>query len=295
MRQLKWLGLWLVVAALASGCTDHFGKSGCCGCKSGSGPDAEATGSSENESSSTGSTGDNGQYVSLNADGEWGTVSGQVVWEGTLPERAEIDVSNNPDGPTCIAKGKLYDEKWIVNKDNKGVRWVFVWLQPDGSGEMPVHPTLAKPDKEEVALDQPCCQFVDHAFAMRAGQALIAKNSSSLGHNVKWFNKDNGEGNVIVPAGRSLKIFDKMKASVRPMSIECNIHGWMKCWVRIFDHPYYAVTDENGKFEMKLAPAGKYRLIVWNEEGWGPDGKDGTPITIKGETDAGKIVINASK
>ena len=92
---------------------------------------------------------------------------GRVTMEGTVPERSEIDVGNNPDAQTCLAKGKLFDEKWIVNKENKGVRWVFVWLQPEGSGTIPMHPTLEKPDKEEVTFDQPCCQFVEHAFGGR--------------------------------------------------------------------------------------------------------------------------------
>ena len=61
---------------------------------------------------------------------------------------------------------------------------MFVWLQPEGSGSMPIHPKLEKADKDEVVVDQPCCQFVEHAFAMRAGQSLVAKNSAPIAHNV---------------------------------------------------------------------------------------------------------------
>ena len=235
-------------------------------------------------------------YIAQKDDGEWGTVKGQIVWGGDkLPERTEINVGDNPDKEHCLSKGKLYDEKWTVNKENKGVRWVFVWLQPEGSGTMPIHPKLDKPEQAEVTFDQPCCQFVEHAFAMRVGQVLIAKNSAPVAHNVKWFNDKNGEGNVLVRAGGSLKLMT-VKPSNRPLSLDCNIHTWMHCWVRIFDHPYYAVTDADGKFEIKLAPAGKYRLVVWHEEGWGPPGtKDGNPVTIKGETDVGKIVLGPSK
>ena len=56
------------------------------------------------------------------------------------------------------------------------------------------------------------------------------------------------------------------------MQLACNIHGWMKAYVRVFDHPYYAVTDEDGKFEIKLARVGaaihhlaRYRLGAGRE------------------------------
>jgi hypothetical protein len=299
MRRWIWLGLspFAVGAALFAGCAGEPGGCALCGGAKTDGSGSASDGQTGNSSSESSATDDSGvKYVALDTDGEWGTVSGQVVWGGDdVPERTEINVGDNVDKEQCLSKGKLYDEKWVVNKENKGIRWVFVWLQPVGSGSMPINPKLEKADKDEVTVDQPCCQFVDHAIAMRAGQALVAKNSASVAHNVKWFNKDNPEGNVLVRPGGSVTLVKAVKASNRPMSLECNIHGWMKCWVRIFDHPYYALTDADGKFEIKLAPAGKYRLLVWNEEGWGPDGKDGREITIKGSTDAGKVVINPSK
>ena len=52
-----------------------------------------------------------------------------------------------------------------------------------------------------------------------------------------------------------------------PIKIECNIHPWMNGWVRVFDHPYFAVTDADGNFELKNAPAGNYRLMVWHGQG----------------------------
>jgi hypothetical protein len=55
----------------------------------------------------------------------------------------------------------------------------------------------------------------------------------------------------------------------------------MKAYVRIFDHPYYAVTDQDGRFEIKLAPAGSAQLVIWHDSGWGPGGKQGNPIVIK--------------
>ena len=73
----------------------------------------------------------------------------------------------------------------------------------------------------------------------------------------------------------------------------------MKAYLRVFDHPYYAVTDENGTFEIKLAPAGNCRLIAWHEGvGWVTKGsRRGTPIAVKAgmTTDLGKVELKPAK
>ena len=70
-----------------------------------------------------------------------------------------------------------------------------------------------------------------------------------------------------------------LKKENPPIQYKCTIHGWMTGYVRIFDHPYYAVTDEDGKFEIKNAPAGKYRIVYWHENGvrGGAKGRFGEP------------------
>jgi hypothetical protein len=60
----------------------------------------------------------------------------------------------------------------------------------------------------------------------------------------------------------------------------------MGAWIRVFDHPYFAVTDADGKFEIKNAPAGKCRIVIWQESiGYrgGAKGKEGTPIEVKAD------------
>jgi hypothetical protein len=241
------------------------------------------------------------QAMAQKAAGEWGTIKGQVVWGGeAIPQRKEIaKVNENQDKAHCLAKGPLLDEEWVVNKDNKGVRWTFVWLDlsPEAKAakqKLPVHPTLAEIKVKNVEIDQPHCQFIPHVVALREGQSLVAKNSAPVNHNVKWTgSQKNPGGNVILPPGKSHTITDLM-ADRFPVNLECNIHPWMKGVVRIFDHPYFAVTDADGKFEIKDAPAGNYQLVIWHDSmGYrgGAAGRNGTAITIKkGEvTDLGKF------
>jgi hypothetical protein len=232
-------------------------------------------------------------------ESQWGTVKGRVVYgEDGLPENKKIDLNNHKDSKHCLEKGPLFYEDWVVNPKNKGVRWVIVWLVPEGSGKLPIHPDLAEVKVKEVEIDQPCCKFEPHAVALRKGQVLVAKNSSPVPHNVDWKGIRQPGGNTTVPAGEKL-VIDTMKVTDFPISISCGIHPWMKGWARVFDHPYYAVTDADGNFEIKKAPAGKCRIVVWQEAvGYRTENlKKGDPIEIKGgaATDLGKLEIKPKK
>src|SRR5205085_6133428 len=144
---------------------------------------------------------------------------------------------------------------------------VFVWLTPaPGGAPLTVRPQLKNAMEKQVTIDQPCCRFEPHAIGMREGQELVAKNSAPIAHNVHWtgFPIKNPGGNVIVPAGQEYVIRD-LKADTHPVKLSCDIHGWMNAWVRVFDNPYFAVTDKDGKFEIKNAPAGNFRLVAWQD------------------------------
>jgi len=229
----------------------------------------------------------------------WGTVKGQIVFgPKDVPAPKELNVDK--DQAACFIKAKkLFSEEWVINDKSKGVRWAYAWLAPVKAGEkLPIHPDLAKVKDEKVEMDQPCCQFEPHAVAIRQGQTIVFKNSATINHNVNWSGGALNPGNNIsLPPGKSLEVND-LKASRIPVTVACNIHGWMKGWIRVYDHPYYAVTNADGEFEIKQAPAGKYRLVVWHEgAGWGPGGKDGQEVEIqaKGTTDLGKVEIKPAE
>ncbi|MFL5242764.1 MAG: hypothetical protein ACJ8FY_11705 [Gemmataceae bacterium] len=235
--------------------------------------------------------------------GEWGAIKGQIVWgDKEIPKLEAINVDKDEDH--CAKKGQLFKEDFVVNKENKGVCYVFVWLTPPsvaGGKEpapLPIHPSLKEIKYKEVIMDQPFCQFVPHALALRKGQELVVKNSAPINHNVNYQGGANNPGNnVILPAGKSVNVKD-LKPSKTPISVTCNIHGWMKAWIRVFDHPYFAITDADGKFEIKNAPAGDFQLVIWHDGvGWVKGGKNGLPVQVKGngETDLGKIEMQPPK
>jgi len=229
----------------------------------------------------------------------WGDVKGRVVWgDDKLPKREAEVIDKDKDH--CAEKGPIYSEKWVVNQDNKGIRWAFVWLAldpPDPRKKLPVHPSLEEIKEKEVVMDQPHCAFVPHALGLREGQNLVVKNSSPVPHDVRWAGSPlvNPGNDVLVPAKGSHTIKDLRKDRM-PLLVSCSIHFWMKAYVRVFDHPYFAVTGADGAFEIKRAPAGNCRLVVWHEGvGWkgGAAGKDGEKITIKADEtlDLGKLIL----
>ncbi len=224
--------------------------------------------------------------VVANGDLSKTSLIGRVTWGGdTFPPQAVANLKDNPDKAACMIDGPVNDETWIVNPKNKGLKNAFVWLEAAKKGDkLPIPASLEKIEPKKVEVDQPSCAFIAHAIALREGQILVAKNSSKIGHNFKWGGDPtvNKGGNVLLPPGASKEI-DDLKANRLPVKMECNIHPWMNGWIRVFDHPYFAVTDDEGSFTIANAPVGEFRLKVWHGSGgWlgGSAGANGQPVTI---------------
>jgi hypothetical protein len=230
----------------------------------------------------------------------FGSVKGQIVFSGTPPVPEQLKVDKDQDA--CLMKGPLHSEKYVIDPASKGVRWVIVWLddpkRPE-KGPSPVAPALKAIKDKKIFLDQPTCQFQDHVIALRKGQALDVKNTAKVPHNIKI---DGGPvtgpnlNQIIAPGSHLLvKQEDFKPTKAAAISLSCTIHGWMKGYMRVFDHPYFVVTGPDGSFELKDVPAGTWHLVAWQEEkGWVTDGgKAGQPVVVKADatTDVGKIEL----
>lgn len=218
---------------------------------------------------------------------EWTTIKGQVILPNA-PAPAAVNVT--ADQGHCLAKGPLTSDEVIIDKKTNGLKNVVVWLRPDSNDRMDkfpqdkIKPELAKAGPKNHIIDQPCCQFVPRIVAARAGDTLEVKNSAPVAHN---FHSEAGAiGNALMQANTNLKAQKPLEASNTPVPFACNIHPWMQGKVRVYDHPYFAVTDAEGKFEIKDAPAGKFRVVYWHEGGFhkGREGILGETIEVKGPT-----------
>jgi hypothetical protein len=247
------------------------------------------------------------------------TVKGQFIWDAAKgPPPVQAAIKPTKDEEVCAKDKDFKTEDWVVNAKTGGIKNVVVWLAPEPDAatlaaivagkkkELPsfdkkdIHPTLVKPAKPTVEIDQPCCRFIPHVLAAQEGQEMIIKNSAAVPHNAKWTSRENGEFNPLIPSGAQFKVPAPLVAERFAINIDCSIHPWMKAYVRVFNHPYFAVTDEDGKFEIKNVPvlAGKLRLLAWTENGFsgGNAGNQGDPIVVKaGDTDLKSIKFKNAK
>jgi len=223
-----------------------------------------------------------------------------VVWGGDkIPQRMPLKVDKNQ--AACLKNGPILDEIFVIDKDSKGVKWVMVWLvdakQPKNvNAAIPIHPKLKELKEKTVSIDQPCCAYEPRVFGIRVGQTLVCKNTATIPHNVKIDGGANNPNvNPLIPPGAKVEVDGWKPSGFGAVPISCSIHGWMRCDARVFNHPYFAVTNDKGEFEIKDAPAGEFRIVIWHPESWVLPGRnEGMPITIKatGVTDLGKVKFN---
>ena len=211
--------------------------------------------------------------VAEDAPAKWATVKGRVVFAkgAEVPVMADVKVGGNQD---CLAKGNFKDETFVIDPKTRAMSNVFVWIEPADSkrGEaFPkdlIHPKLAKAAGKKLVIDQPCCMFEPRAQAAREGDTLTIKNSAPIAHNAKYDTASNGETNALIPSGGKYDLPKPLVAEKTPLKFVCNIHGWMQANVAVFDRPYFATTGKDGTFELKMAPAGNFKLYLRHESGF---------------------------
>jgi plastocyanin len=187
-----------------------------------------------------------------------GDVKGTVVLDGTAPKNEAIKMNADP---VCMRENKTpqFHETYIVGSDGKALANVFVYVK-DGLGnyvyDMPTDP---------VTIDQKECRYHPHVFGARVGQKLLIKNSDPTLHNIHALPKANTEFNVAEPVqGMTQEHVFTTKEVMVPF--KCEVHGWMNAYAGVLDHPYFAVTDKDGKFELKTLPPGTYTIEAWHEK-----------------------------
>jgi plastocyanin len=180
------------------------------------------------------------------------TVSGTVKFDGTAPKQAKIDMSQDPG-----CKGTNEAENTVVS--NGDLANVFVYVK-DGLGNR----TFDVP-KDPVVLDQKGCQYHPHVIGVMTGQTVQIKNDDPTTHNIHPTPKDNREWNESQPP--SSPALEKTFAREEIMlPVKCNQHPWMKMYVNVVKSPFFAVTDNSGKFEIKGLPPGDYTLEFVHEK-----------------------------
>lgn len=192
-----------------------------------------------------------GQGASATAGGAAagsGSISGKVTFAGTAPAPDKIKTSADPK---CAEMHKGGLERHTVELKEGGVGNTLVYVKNPPAG--------ATAPTEEVLLDQEGCMYKPSMLAVRAGQPIKIRNSDDTLHNIHPRPTKNAEFNIGQPRKgmETTKSFDKEEMMI---PVGCDVHPWMRSYISVLSHPYFAVTKEDGSFEIKNLPAGDYEV-----------------------------------
>ncbi len=192
-----------------------------------------------------------GLAAALPEPGHAGVIKGTVQFGGPPVEAKKISVTI--DQFVC---GKDKDAEDLVVSAQRGIRNAVVSLASPPAGARSEFSTAP------VFLDQRQCVFTPRVLLVPAGGTVEFLNSDRLLHNIHSTGKDNPVFNRTQPRGRTIPI---MFAKPEIVRIGCDLHGWMRAWIVVMEHPFHAVTGGDGEFALPNVPPGKYTLNVWHE------------------------------
>lgn len=199
-----------------------------------------------------------------------GVVQGTVFFKGKAPARVEIDMMQDP---VCGIAEKNMSEQYVVHDGR--LANVFVYVKDGLGGKVYAPPTTA------VTLDQKGCRYTPHVIGVMAGQPVEFTNSDATMHNVHLMPEIGGNQSVDLSqpprGGTTTRVFAQPESMI---PVRCNNHPWMEGFINVAPSPFYAVTDENGHFELKGLPPGTYSVVAVHEK----FGRQATQVTVKEKT-----------
>jgi len=186
-----------------------------------------------------------------------GNVTGIVRYEGKVPKMRPIDMSSDP--ACCLNEDDRarVNEALVLGAD-KTMANVLVEVVNVPKGDYPA-PEAA------VVLTQKGCRYSPHVLAVRAGQPIKILNPDGTVHNVNGMPEKNDAFNVGMPKDLAEYTLT-LDTPEPPFPIRCDVHPWMRSYCVVFDHPFFAVTDDSGVFEIEGLPPGEYTIRAWHEK-----------------------------
>lgn len=244
-------------------------------------PDSLATGSATGTNTGSSDASSGGAVP-----GGIGSLKGRIIFGGSFTPLPPLYAKGAASKDNEVCGMEAAPNQAVVVKEG-GLANVFIWLDkvPKGT-EIPPSPS------EAVVFDQKYCVFKPHAQIMRIGQKVNVLNSDPVLHNTHTKPERNNEFNQSVDQKGAELIYSR--AEKKPLAVVCDVHPWMVAYHLPLDHPFAAVSGEDGTFEIPQLPSGKLELKLWHEAG--KELEKAYKVEIKpGETTTVEIMVPASK
>jgi plastocyanin len=196
-----------------------------------------------------------------------GAISGTVTLEGSPPVSKPIDMSAEP---YCdkLNPAPVFPQQVVTGKGGTLAN-VVVYIK-----DFPAEYIVDAPPAA-ATLSQRGCIYDPHVVALRVGETLEIKNEDQATHNILAMPTQNPRWNRSETPGAP-PIEETFAVPELAIPLRCNVHPWMKSYVFVFSHPYFAVTGQSGQYELRNVPAGIYKVDAWQEK----YGAQETTITV---------------
>ena len=194
---------------------------------------------------------------------EGGTISGTVKWSGPVPKELDFPITKDPQ--ICAPDGNktVSLERLIVGPEG-GVANTIVYLKNVSAGK-----AMELPEQKR-HLDQRHCRYIPHILLVPQDAELQMQSSDATLHTIHM----DGAATYNLPFPFTNRPIARTMSTAGLVNLRCNGgHVWMNAEMMVVPHPYYAVTDESGRFEFTGVPSGTYQIVAWHE-GWGLAGKE---------------------
>ncbi len=207
-----------------------------------------------------------------------GAITGKVTYTGTPMRMRPIDMSKDP---YCVKQHPTpIDTQSVVTGPGHTLKWVVVFISAGDLG--------TGVPSQSARFDQRGCEYIPHVLPMEADQQLMIYNDDQTLHNIHPMPKTNREWNRAQPP--NAPPIDTKWAQPEFIPVKCNIHPWMHGYFVVLKTPHYAVTGDDGTFEIKGLRPGKYTVTAWQEQ----YGTKTQQVTITGtETKTADFVFTA--
>lgn len=181
-----------------------------------------------------------------------GAVRGAVRYVGDVPKPATLAITKDPD---VCGREKVAGD--LLVSPARGIQNVVVRLADISAGK-----PLPKP--HTVTLRQDHCEYTPRVAIFPAGSRVRIVNEDGILHNTNTRSEVNPSFTVAQPGFR--RVFERtIDRPEMPIRIRCDVHSWMAAWWVAQEHPYYALTDNDGGFALDDVPPGTYTLEAWHE------------------------------